>query len=549
MRWMWFAIVAIVLFANFSQAFWYEGPKKFTFLPLQSYSRFNDLSTKTCNATLTDFVHKWDTHAPVPKIKAACAYHQECILTNLDEGSKAYMSTASLVLGFVPILLSTAGPTLSEIGLLSLERPALAGLISLGTAAVYPSRVLGHEDDSCRRLLKRRYRMGSGIVRFLSQPRYKYLVSALEYVLVAAAITNILEASWELGVGSVVTFRCTISLLPLVWVLAPALIHLFTSAAFILHRRRQRGPRATKGLKKLLLVELSPCIAHDPLPPGTVQLNTFVMIFHGFSALLGFLHVMFGILIFSSLLFTMILDAAAIIFRYFASVLVCRTILIIELEGLRYVHQQKPNKTLLRTAGTFASFGDKDPPRTSPDLERMDHRGGSEHTLIGTATTEPNRAYRQNTSSVKVIPPSLEAQMAVNSRLPNTSYLSFEPSSPHHTHRSPNSSLDAGLPSDPARGSIFFHSQLPAQYRPRPSLGYQPPSFRPLSTVDSLSSGARPALTPTPPPSRGRTGSDASFMVSSDGGGSSSGASSTVGGSTTSTRSASRSPSRGHGHS
>lgn len=56
--------------------------------------------------------------------------HQECILTEMSELTKSYMCSSSLVLGFVPVLFSTLGPSISEMSLLLLKRPLLAPLVS-----------------------------------------------------------------------------------------------------------------------------------------------------------------------------------------------------------------------------------------------------------------------------------------------------------------------------------------------------------------------------------------------------------------------------------
>jgi hypothetical protein len=69
--------------------------------------------------------------------------------------------------------------------------------------------------------------------------------------------------------------------------------------------------------------------------------GSWMVCWHWVSTALGFVHVLLGILIYSSLMFTMSSDAVIVVVRYLASVAVCRLILIFELAGMRSTCRQQ----------------------------------------------------------------------------------------------------------------------------------------------------------------------------------------------------------------
>jgi len=132
-----------------------RGPQKCQhFLPFLSHPTLTTINTDVCNATLAAYTQAWHS-ASLDVLDSACTAHQKCIPTEMSELSKSYMSSSSLVLGFVPVLFSTLGPWISEMALLSLKRPLLAAMLSLGAVGVQQTRVLQYSDDAAADILSR----------------------------------------------------------------------------------------------------------------------------------------------------------------------------------------------------------------------------------------------------------------------------------------------------------------------------------------------------------------------------------------------------------
>jgi hypothetical protein len=99
------------------------------------------ISTQTCNLTLRAYEGLLDARKELPPVTNYCGAHLSCLLSTVSESAKGDMASASVLLGLTPSILSSLGPTLAEVSLLSLRRPILAILISLGSPAIYPSRL------------------------------------------------------------------------------------------------------------------------------------------------------------------------------------------------------------------------------------------------------------------------------------------------------------------------------------------------------------------------------------------------------------------------
>ncbi|KAL4968357.1 uncharacterized protein BDV14DRAFT_167825 [Aspergillus stella-maris] len=322
-----------------------KGPAKYEqWLPLLTRRTLQKTSERTCNATLALYKTQWEHSGD--RLDKTCQAHMECILNSMSENAKAYMSSSSLLLGLSPVLLSTLGPSISEIGLLSLNRPVLAVMLSLGTVAIYPSRALAYNADSCHEILDARTILPVSVFNALNRrPGLAFLVSAAEYIIIAFAVFNVFYTSWQLGVATVLNFICQSSFMPIIWTSLPLLIHLPAALAFRFNLTRA-APTRTPGpgswiwnwnlLHSRLTSETKLSMNHKPIPSSMFTASPTVLACHWIATLFGFVHVIFGILIYSSLLFTMTTDAAVILLRYFASALACRFVLIFELAGVKW---------------------------------------------------------------------------------------------------------------------------------------------------------------------------------------------------------------------
>ena len=180
---------------------------------------FQESSINACNSTLQQYKDR-SADSPLPKL--SIAYHADCILANTTETIKANMGSAGVVLGLMPSLLSSLGPTLAVSTTLALERPLLSLLLAIGAPAFYPFRAFDHQDP-----LVALKQATATMPRMAPFPPWAHpLISLLQYLLALAAALNVVATSLELGLKTVVTWKKDQSCLPLMWVVLPLAIHL-----------------------------------------------------------------------------------------------------------------------------------------------------------------------------------------------------------------------------------------------------------------------------------------------------------------------------------
>ena len=157
----------------------------------------------------------------LPTPKFGIAHHADCILANTSETIKANMASAGVVLGLMPSLLSSFGPTMEESWTLVLERPLLASLLAIGAPAFYPFRRHDHQDPL--EALKQPFQK---LPRVASIWWAHLLISLMQYLLATAAAVNVVALSLQLGLKTVVTWKKAQSTLPLVWATLPLAVHI-----------------------------------------------------------------------------------------------------------------------------------------------------------------------------------------------------------------------------------------------------------------------------------------------------------------------------------
>lgn len=312
-----------------------RGPQKFQrFLPSLSQHTLWEHNQQECADSLSAYVQEWERYDSSNQLDLLCLGHQECILQHLSESEKSFMASSALVLGLSPIILSTLGPTVSEIGLISLNRPLLSLLLTLGTVGVYPSRTLSYEDDSPLEIARKPSLFPKWALRRLCAGRwFASLVVYAQYVIVSISIFNVFYTSWELGVATVPDFICQSSYMPVLWSVLPFFVHLPAALAL-------RANIPSKSLRSALALEFKLSAFHVPMDASALAPNTKLMLWRGFATMFALVHMTVGIVLFSSLLFTMTSDAAFILLRYVASALVCRLIIMFEIYGLRLAYEQ-----------------------------------------------------------------------------------------------------------------------------------------------------------------------------------------------------------------
>ena len=256
---------------------------------------------------------------------------------------------------YQPTLLANLGPRIAEISLLSTHRPCLSFLLSIGAPAVWPTRIFTYDDPATC--------VGRGVNRVDIRPQPVWrarIFSALQYLLVLSSIANLLQVSIELGSLTVLGWACTLDYGLLAWALLPLAIHFVAAVSYNIEISRaekhirsearngdtRRSPliRSLTFLHKRaqlswLAKEFTICANQ---PKGLESLlkekkMSFVAVFlNCVASLMAFFHLLFGTMIFSSLVFVAVWDIMnSILWRYLLSTAVCRLILLVELAGMR----------------------------------------------------------------------------------------------------------------------------------------------------------------------------------------------------------------------
>lgn len=280
-----------------------------------------------------------------------------CILENTSEFLKGTMTGAQVLLGVMPTVLALLAASTEEVAMLANvgRRPFLALILSLGSPSVYFSRAFEYQNPP--RLMDRR---SSQHRPYRPARLYQQLfISAAQYLVALAAVTNIAFVSYDLGIRAVSGIASDQIALPILWVVFGALIHCFGALTLRLriagHRKLKSAMTEAgkdsegtttsvaawirhlpKRLGELFDTEFRPCVS----PQYQVWIVRFqerrtYLVARWWLSTVTISHIVFGTLLYSSLFFIGPEDAVKVMARFVASVTVCRILLMYELAGLR----------------------------------------------------------------------------------------------------------------------------------------------------------------------------------------------------------------------
>ena len=193
--------------------------RKFQYWFSEYEAHFEESSTIVCNYTLQQYLHP-DLHTP-QSTNLLIAHHADCILANTTETIQFNMASAAVMLGLMPSLMASFGPTLAESSVLLLERPFLGFVLAIGSPAMYPSRPLESYNP----------------LDTLTQPpmrlpiashgrKMSVIISLIQLLVAVVAAGNVIATSLELGAKTVVTWKKANSYLPLTWVVLAQFIYM-----------------------------------------------------------------------------------------------------------------------------------------------------------------------------------------------------------------------------------------------------------------------------------------------------------------------------------
>ena len=233
-----------------------------------------------------------------------CVDVLNCILDHTKENVKANMASASVGLGLMPTILTFLGSSTTETALLSRRRPLLSFLIACGSPAVNPLPTFIYQDPVAG-LKAREGRLLPQVFPRLSAFQAAIIVLA-EYVLVLAAMVNVIMGSYYMGLWTINTVSCPNTFLPILWVGLTVLIHLGGMLALALRTETTRDTRSRQSLwarmSERMGYEISPCVIHNKLTLEPKDESATFIFISWFTSVGTVTHLLFGTIAFSSLM-------------------------------------------------------------------------------------------------------------------------------------------------------------------------------------------------------------------------------------------------------
>ncbi|KAM0427214.1 hypothetical protein ACHAPT_007642 [Fusarium lateritium] len=278
----------------------------------------------------------------------------QCILENTPEFIKSKMAAAAIVLGLAPTIIATLGVRPQETAVLSVvgRRHLLAFATAVGSPALNAYR--SSEYDSIIESLRDRSRKHA--IR-----RFDPVITAISYSLAAASIANVGEVTYRLGAQTIFTVLPDSQYVALLWAFLGVFIHFMAGIAL-----RMRVSSKVKSVDEEVTRGSWPVsIAKGQLD---IMARRSRIIFTVYPESLAFFslsllttvstacHIIFGTLVFSSILFVSINDSLSIVARLMASAIMCRIIVTYELLILRETIEEAVNPAVAGTPKQVLSF-------------------------------------------------------------------------------------------------------------------------------------------------------------------------------------------------
>lgn len=287
---------------------------------------------------------------------APCAAALDCILDNTSESGKSNLGNAQVLLGLTPTILSLFGSNVAELAVLGWRRPWLTLLLSLGAPAfqmqsfftvLEATPILGQRimiENQPRPILVTEYyhwlknvqKQGPGGVVLAK------LCYIAPYILALASIANTVATSLYLDLRAVVGFRCGAIYMPLAW----GLIGIFPATLAMLAAWRQYGihkpslwpwKRNGEAARDDGVAPQSWSVWATKSMYGQHRRRGQWLsdVIFSAAALAAILQLIYGTSMLSAMTPVFFWDALPIITRYAASSIVCRAVVLVELELMR----------------------------------------------------------------------------------------------------------------------------------------------------------------------------------------------------------------------
>lgn len=259
-----------------------------------------------------------------------------CLVENTPELYKSIMASSQVMLGLMPTILASVGPSIHETAMLLVygKRELLAFLLILGSPAV-----LFDNTTNIRQLVADNMAFKDGISMDLLW-RPNVFIVLLEYLIASVAIANIGELCFEIGMRYVFTVWQDAQFLPGVWIAAGVFTQLLGAVGLEISRKKPnlynvRPFYLRFNFLEWLRKQFSTSAKTTPFEIMFQQASLIEVLVFWFTRVIAACNLIFGTLLFSSLLFISTRDALIIVLRFMASAIACRVVVRYELCTLR----------------------------------------------------------------------------------------------------------------------------------------------------------------------------------------------------------------------
>ncbi|KAM7215676.1 hypothetical protein V8F06_008967 [Rhypophila decipiens] len=310
-----------------------------------------------------------DTAATLPQPVVSC------LLDNMPQFIMSNMQSAQVLLGLTPTILAILGASTEESATLAVigQRPFLSLMLACGSPSVYLSRAFEFKDpvEILSKHRPQRYRPG---ITSGKSSTFRAILVLVQYATAFAATANVAMLSYDLGTQAICLFASEWILMPFFWS-APVILLYFMGFGW--HRLRVRRVKNCKhnpecdnaeckkpeprvhSLMRRIKCEFRLSVNNGKFHVELADESKYYIILGWILSVLCVLHIIFGTLTLSSLLFMGPRDALKVIARFVASALACRIITMYELAGLRENYMPKPVDKATMTGNGFEESAQK----------------------------------------------------------------------------------------------------------------------------------------------------------------------------------------------
>lgn len=260
-------------------------------------------------------------------------YVVDCVLDRLPQGVLADTAAASVVLGLLPTVLSFAGSSTIEVGLLASRRPVLAFLLAAASPATTPLRSADYHG-----LVRVLTRHSQNAVSIQIPHGLQGTVSLAQYLVAMANVANLISTLAELSRRSVCSISVTNPYLPGAWAMVAFGQYILGALCFrmAVSVSEDEGSNRLSGRCSGGFREFELCRYQTGARIRYRKTSWYFICTEWLTSLLVICNIMNGSFIFASVLFVGARDVVPIAARLLASALVSRIVLAFELHGLSY---------------------------------------------------------------------------------------------------------------------------------------------------------------------------------------------------------------------